>query len=282
LNAMESIAIVGVGLIGGSFALALRKAGFQGRILGISSPATIQQALDEQVIDDAATLEEAAAEADVLYLAQPISGILRTLDLLAGTIGSSTFVTDAGSTKKQIVTRASEVLQLGRFLGGHPMAGKAVRGVGAADADLFRGRPYIFTPRRPDDLETPAALDFRGWIDRIGARQMVLDPEDHDRIVAFTSHLPQLASSALAATLASEPGSEIALQVCGPGVADMTRLAQSPFEIWQDILATNAPAIDRALELYIDKLQKFRQNLTNQELNSEFVVAAALAQKFRR
>jgi prephenate dehydrogenase len=162
------------------------------------------------------------------------------------------------------------------------MAGKALRGVGAADADLFFGRPYVFTPLHPEDLETPAALDFRAWIERIGAVPIILNPEDHDRIVAFTSHVPQLASTALAATLAAEPGPELSLQVCGPGAVDMTRLAQSSFDLWQDILATNTPAIDRALELYIDKLQKFRQNLTNQYLSDQFDKASALASKFRR
>jgi prephenate dehydrogenase len=279
---MESISIVGVGLIGGSFALALRKAGFQGRILGVSSEATIQQALNQNVIDAGATLEEAAAQTEVLYLAQPISGILKTLDALAGCIRPEMFVTDAGSTKNKIVTRASEVLRKGQFLGGHPMAGKALRGVGAADADLFVGRPYVFTPLHPKDLETPRALSFRAWIERIGAVPIVLNPQDHDRIVAFTSHVPQLASTALAATLAAEPGPELSLQVCGPGAADMTRLAQSSFDLWQDILATNTPAIDRALELYIDKLQKFRQNLTNQYLSDQFDKASALASKFRR
>ena len=235
---MKTIAIVGVGLIGGSFALALRKAGFQGKIIGVSSPATVQKALALGVIDEALPLAEAAAAADLVYLSQPISQILATLDVLE----TDALVTDAGSTKAVICERARK---LKRFVGGHPMAGKESRGVEHADADLFRGRPYVLTAREPQ-LET--------WIERFGARLVILDPVEHDRQVAFVSHLPQLLSTTLAAVLAGKE------QVAGPAAADLTRLALSPYDIWRDIFATNAEPIDAALGAFIARLEEVRSN----------------------
>src|SRR5438270_3074666 len=144
---MNTVAIFGVGLIGGSFALALRKAGFSGRILGVSSPETLRRALDLHVIDEGVAAEAAARSADLIYLAQPILRIIDSLPQLEAAARPGALITDAGSTKKTIVDRASEVISRCQFLGGHPMAGRERRGVEAAEADLFRGRPYVLTPR---------------------------------------------------------------------------------------------------------------------------------------
>jgi prephenate dehydrogenase len=279
---MQTVAIAGVGLIGGSFALALQKAGFSGKILGVSSPATIEAALNGGVIHAGATLEEACAVADLLYLAQPIRVILKTIDSIADIVRPGCLVTDAGSTKREIVTYATRRLTRCQFLGGHPMAGKTSRGVSVADADLFQGRPYVLTPKNKFDLETPPALHLVSWLEKIGAVPVILTPEEHDRTVALTSHLPQLASSALAATLAGELSGDNQLRVSGPGLSDTTRLAQSSIEIWEDILATNTDVIGQALDAYIDKLRFFRQNLTNPSLREQFEVAAELARKCRR
>jgi prephenate dehydrogenase len=279
---MQTVVIAGVGLIGGSFALALQKAGFHGRILGVSSPATIETALAAGVIHAGATLAEGCRVADLLYLAQPIRTILTTIDKIADLVRPECLVTDAGSTKQEIVTLAERTLTRCQFIGGHPMAGKTSRGVAVADAELFRGRPYVLTPTKKIDLETPAALHLVSWLEKVGAVPMVLTPEEHDRTVALTSHLPQLASSALAATLAAKLTGEDQLRVSGPGLSDTTRLAQSSIEIWEDILATNTEPIAQALDAYIDKLRFFRQNLTNPQMREEFEIAAALASKCRR
>jgi prephenate dehydrogenase len=226
-------------------------------------------------------VQEAAEQADLLYLAQPIRTILKTITSIADIVRPGCLVTDAGSTKGEIVSHAVQKLTRCQFLGGHPLAGKTSRGVLSADADLFDGRPYVLTPNNDSDLQHPAALELVSWVRKIGAHPLVLSPEQHDRTVALTSHLPQLASSALAATLAGRLNDE-QLRVSGPGLADTTRLAQSSFEIWEDILMTNSAAIDEALGVYIDKLQIFRQNLTNPYLGKEFEVAAEVARKFRR
>jgi prephenate dehydrogenase len=277
---METVAIVGVGLIGGSFGLALRAAGFQGGIVGVSSERTIAAARERGAVDRGVSLETAAKSADVIYLSQPIRGILSTLELLGGIVLPEALVTDAGSTKVEIVRKATQTLRGCHFLGGHPLAGKETRGVDAADASLFRGRTYIITPSSSAELETERVKTFLSWIEKCGANVTVLSPEEHDKTVAYTSHLPQLASTALAAVLGQLAGER--LHVAGPGAIDMTRLALSAFDVWYDILATNSDAVDHALGVYIDKLTEMRHNLQTQQVSEYFRVAADAAIKLRR
>jgi len=276
---METVAIFGVGLIGGSFALAIRKAGFSGRIMGVSSPATIRRALELGVIDEGLPAQAAAHEADLIYLSQPILQIVDSLAELNAWVRPETLITDAGSTKTVIADRAATTISRCQFLGGHPMAGREKRGVDAAEADLFRGRPYVLTPSSQTDLNTPMARELAGWIERIGARTIVLSPEEHDRIVAFTSHLPQLGATALAAMLADRP--EPKSGVFGPALADSTRLSLSSFDIWGDILATNKDAIREALRSYIATLQEFSQVLESPSMRDHFERGAGFAGRVR-
>jgi prephenate dehydrogenase len=277
---MQTVAIVGVGLIGGSFALALKKAGFTGRVLGVSSAASLQTGMEIGAIDEGVELAEAAARADLIYLSQPIGRIMDTLFRLDAHLRPGALVTDAGSTKSVIVAQAAKSVTRCQFLGGHPMAGKETRGAAAAGADLFEGRTYVLTPREPAELDTPAAQEFRQWVRRIGAKPFVLAPEEHDRIVAYTSHLAQLMSTALGATVA-ERVAEDELTISGPGLQDSTRLALSSYELWRDIVATNAAAIDRALQDAIQKLDYVRQNLKTRGLQEEFERGRKLAGKVR-
>ena len=276
---MKTVAIFGVGLIGGSFALALRRAGFAGRILGVSSLPTLKSALDRNVIDEGAPASEAAQAADLIYLSQPILRILEILPDLNEWVHPKALITDAGSTKSTIVARATSAISRCQFLGGHPMAGREQRGVEAAEAGLFEGRPYVLTPRSPAELETPVARELLDWIGKIGAFPVILGPEEHDRIVAYTSHLPQLASTGLAALLdgREEPQS----RVFGPALVDSTRLALSSFDVWGDILATNRVPIQEALRAYIAKLEAFCQSLDSQTLRSHFEQGAHLAGQVR-
>jgi prephenate dehydrogenase len=276
---MNTVAIFGVGLIGGSFALALRKAGFAGRILGVSSCQTIQRALDLHVIDAGATAPEAAGAADLIYLAQPILRIVEILPDLDRWVRPEALITDAGSTKSTIVARATAAISRCQFLGGHPMAGREQRGVEAAEADLFRGRPYALTPQPESSLDSPVAREFVNWIGRIGAFPVILSPEEHDRVVAYTSHLPQLASTALAALLESR--AEAQSGVFGPALVDSTRLALSSFDIWGDILATNQDAIREALRSYIIKLEEFSEVLDRRPMREQFERAARFAGQMR-
>jgi prephenate dehydrogenase len=276
---MQTVAIFGVGLIGGSFALALRKGGFGGRIIGVSSDQTIRAALDLGVIDEALPAREAASQADLLYLSQPIHKIAECLEELDAWVKPGALITDAGSTKTLIVDRATQKITRAQFLGGHPMAGRERRGVEAAEADLFQGRPYVLTPLTPGDLESPAAREFQEWIPRIGSFPIIMSAEEHDQTVAFTSHLPQLASTALAALLESRFNNQT--RVYGPALVDSTRLALSSFEIWGDILDTNRDAVRLALASYIAKLEEFRGALDTPTLRRGFDAGARFAARLR-
>lgn len=257
---MRTVAIVGVGLIGGSFGLALRKAGYPGSIVGVSSPGTITKAVNCSAIDRGVTLDEAAS-ADLIFLAQPIYAIIETIKAMSPILGRHSLVTDAGSTKQAICAAAAEYLPPGSFLGGHPMAGGEKRGVEAASADLFTGRRWVLT----QDMPNPTARVFRKWIAAFGATEVLLDAQTHDRYVAWASHLPQLASTALASAI--QDAMPQASQVAGPGVMDMTRLAMSSWELWSDILETNASEVASALDGYIEKLKALREDMGGQFAN---------------
>jgi prephenate dehydrogenase len=274
---MQQVAIVGTGLIGASFGLALRVAGFDGSIVGVSSERALADAEACGAIDRGAPLAEAVAKADLVFLSQTIGRILDTVRHLDGLVKPGALVTDAGSTKREIVGLARQSIRCCQFLGGHPMAGKETRGAGAADAELFRGRVWVLTPDERAELETPAVRAFREWLEGIGAHVLVLGAEEHDRVVALTSHLPQLASTALGAMLADTAQ----IQVSGSGLADMTRLALSSYDLWRDILATNSQAVDRALSLYIQELEHIRENLRNRRLEEEFQRGAETAARLR-
>jgi prephenate dehydrogenase len=278
---MNTVAIVGTGLIGGSFGLALREAGFRGAILGVSSEGAIAEAVAAGAIDRGMPLAEAVPQADLVFLSQTIGRILDSLRHLDPLVRPGALVTDAGSTKCEIVDTASQHLSRCQFLGGHPMAGKEKRGAASAGGDLFRGRPWVLTPDEPAELETPAAREFRGWLNRIGARALVMDADEHDRIVSLTSHLPQLASTALAAALEERLGVAGRPVAAGPGLMDATRLALSSYDLWRDILATNPGHIDRALEIYIQELEHIRENLRTRQLQEEFHRAATFAGRLR-
>jgi prephenate dehydrogenase len=279
---MKNVVIVGTGLIGSSFGLALRQAGFDGPITGVSSPRAIADAIAAGAIDRGAPLAEAVAQADLVFLSQTIGRILDTIRHLDPLVRPDAIVTDAGSTKCEIVDLARQNIARCQFLGGHPMAGKEKRGAAEADAGLFRGRTWALTPDSRSELATPAARDFRSWLERIGARIVVLDAEEHDRVVALTSHLPQLASTALAATVAERMGASPRWRMAGPGLEDMTRLALGSYDLWRDILATNTEHIERALAVYIQKLEHMRENLRTRQLQEEFERGAAMAGRLRR
>lgn len=275
---MKIVAIVGTGLIGSSFGLALRDAGFRGEIVGVSSERAVAAALECGAISRAAPLAEAIPDADFVFLSQTIGRILDTIRHIDPLLKRGAFLTDVGSTKCEIVDVARQSITRAQFLGGHPMAGKESRGAESADAGLFRGKTWVLTPDEASELATPAARNFQEWLDRIGARRVVLDADEHDRIVARTSHLPQLASTGLAAVVSATPH----MEVSGSGLVDMTRLALSSYDLWRDILATNSDHIGKALGEYIQELEHLRENLRTRQLQEEFERGAALARRLRK
>lgn len=273
---MKTVAIVGVGLIGGSFALALRKAGFEGEILGVSSEGAIEAGTRIGAISRRATLEEIAGVADFIYLSQPVGGILQTLEFLGPLAPSGCLITDAGSTKAAIVAKAGECIRAAQFIGGHPLAGKEQRGAEFADAGLFNGRPYVLTPTGPAEKME----ELRVWLRRMGAIVFELSPREHDIVVAFTSHLPQLLSTALSNALAEQQNTNFQ-QIFGPGLLDMTRLAMSTPEVWQSILETNQQPVLAALKAFDRSLSELQSAITSRELRLLFDSAAEFAQRLR-
>ncbi len=255
----------------------MRKAGFDGAILGVSSEGALADAVRRGAVDRGARLEEAIPAADLVFLSQTIGRILDTVRHIDGLLRPGALVTDAGSTKCEIVDVARRSIGRGQFLGGHPMAGKETRGAAASDAELFRGKTWVLTPDEAAELETPGAREFRGWLERIGARTVILDADEHDRIVARTSHLPQLASTALGSVLADTAH----VEVSGSGLADMTRLALSSYDLWRDILATNSEHIEKALGVYIQELEHIRENLRTRQLQEEFERGSKAAGRVR-
>jgi prephenate dehydrogenase len=274
---MKTVAIVGVGLIGGSFGLALRRARFTGTILGVSSRKSIETAMQRGAVGRGVSLEEACASADLILLSTPVQRIIEQLPEALRLAKPTALVTDAGSTKRRIVETAEKSKAQAQFLGSHPMAGKEVRGVESADGELFEGRPWILTPRVASELETPAAMTFRGWLLRIGAREVTAAPEEHDRLVAAASHLPQMLSTTLAHALASMPSGEKALDISGPGLESMLRLAGGSWDIWRDIVATNSDEIAEAMRLCEEEMRTARQSLASGDVEEFFRRASEFA-----
>jgi prephenate dehydrogenase len=187
-------------------------------------------------------------------------------------------ITDAGSTKVEIVTAAKEHIQHATFVGGHPMAGKEQRGAEVAEAGLCRGRPYILTPE--DSLPATATAEFRTWLARMGAEVLEMGAQEHDRVVAFTSHLPQLLSTCLAGTLAEE--NKLVAQVYGPGLRDMTRLACSSPDLWESIFSTNREQTAKAVDSFVRKLIELRDALGTDNFVPLFRNGQALACTLRK
>jgi prephenate dehydrogenase len=277
--AIERIAILGTGLIGSSVGLALRAHGFAGSIAGWDpNRDELHTALRREGItvlaDDPLA---AAAEADLIVLAGPVFTILEWIDRLAPVLSEHQLVTDVGSVKGAICVHARDKFNgPGRpgFLPGHPMAGKEVSGAANADAALFNGSVWLFTPCAPPGPGLPSAQtaqDWRGWVARFGARVLDMDPDRHDVLCAWISHLPQFVSTALCALLEDEFAANAdLLPIGGRALREMTRLGASPFSMWRDIAHTNTDAIARSLLALEQRLAHIRENLKTPELREAF------------
>lgn len=273
--AIRQITIVGTGLIGGSLGLALKKGGFRGKIVGCDSKAVLARAKRARAIDvGLADPVEASAGSDVVVLATPVGTIIELIERLSARISPSTLLTDVGSTKGEIVSRAAKAFGKDagrRFVAGHPMAGKENSGIAFADADLFRRAVWFVTPLRGQKLKSGVIGDYLKLIKNTGARIAELDPAEHDQLCAWISHVPQMISTALAATLVEEYGEKAPLlESGGRALREMTRIAASPYSMWRDIAVTNKKQIAEALLKLEQKLAHIRENLDTRGLEREF------------
>ncbi len=269
----KHVCIVGCGLIGGSFALALRRAGFTGRITACGGSRSRELAVERGVAD---AVEESfdrgeVCEADLIYLAAPIGAIIDFLRTKSKLIRPGAVVTDAGSTKAEICRVARASLPAGvTFIGGHPMAGSEHTGVEYARADLFDRATYALMIE--EGIDETEFNRFRSIVESIGAQVLIAEPEAHDAAVALISHLPQLVASALASLLSAERDGEVAdrelaRRLAAAGWRDMTRLAGSAWSVWRDICLTNQPNISNALGSLIAELQSLKDALDARDFN---------------
>jgi len=267
-------AILGTGLMGGSFALALRRHFPQTQIIGWDRADVMREAMARKVIDEGfAALADAVRGADLIYVALPVGVALEHLPEIAQRAAEDALVTDACSTKAVICHAAEKFFRGGaRFLGGHPMSGKAVKGVENADAGIFASAKYVLIGRESEADER--VTHFAALLEKIGARPVWMDADTHDWAVGIVSHLPQLVSVALAQVIRDETDETgLPLSIAGPGLRDSLRLAASPYGIWRDICLTNPDNIARALDRVAQAIDHLRTRLQSKDLKESFDAA---------
>jgi len=272
------VAIVGTGLIGGSFGLALRKHHPSIPIRGWDRPEVLDRALQLGAISEPSkTIPEAIHGADLVYIALPIGATIEFLPLIAGSIAPLALVTDACSTKTAICRAALEAFREGaKFLGGHPIAGKEVSGIENASADLFKGTRYVLVTD-PTRSNEDRVAGFAALVREFGAEPAFYDAETHDWAVGVVSHLPQLVAVALARVVLDETDETgLPTSLAGTGLRDTLRLAGSPYDVWRDICLTNTENVSRALDRVMQALDHLRTRLTSKDLQAEFQAANEL------
>ena len=272
---IRQITIVGTGLIGGSLGLALKARGFRGKIVGCDRLPILERAQKKAAIDHGQTNpNDAVRGSQVVVLATPVGAIIDLIDSLGRSLSPRTLLTDVGSTKTEVVSRARTVFGKTvpkRFLAGHPMAGREQCGVEFADAHLFQGAAWLITPVPGQNVDDGLCGDFLEWVDKIGAKIATLEPQKHDRLCAWISHLPQMVSTALAASLVDEFGEDAPLLPAGGrALREMTRISASPYSMWRDIALTNKNNIQEALLKLEQRLAHIRENLDTRRLAEEF------------
>jgi prephenate dehydrogenase len=285
-HVIQRVTILGTGLIGGSFGLALRKYTTDIHITGWDRPEALREAESRGAIDAAFSgeLGPALENADLVYIALPISATLDLLPEIARLAPARGLITDACSTKLRITEDAVDLFPEDAtrlFLGGHPMAGREQSGVAYADGDLFRNNTYALIGASADQHDARVSAFVR-ILEKIGARTLWLGAQQHDYAVGLASHLPQLAAVALASFLydhLDENGLPITL--AGPGLRDSLRLAGSPYTTWRDIVLTNKEVLSAALDLFARRLDDLRERLASRDLEADFDAANELYKLLR-
>ncbi len=279
---VETLLVVGVGLIGGSFALAARERGLVRKVVGVGRTRANLELAARRGIIDVATLDwaQAGKGAALVLLAVPVNSVVPSAKKLLGCLPEGAVVTDAGSVKGTIVQEMDELLRDSglRFVGAHPIAGTERSGAGAAEADLFVGKRCVITPGATSSPEAIALV--RGLWERVGMEVVEMPARVHDRILALVSHLPHMLAFALieAAGFAhTEVGSPLGF--AGTSFADATRVAASPGEMWRDICLANRDELLKAIDEFIGRLNEIRRNIDEKDaagLEKLFAAARAL------
>ena len=263
----DTVCIVGTGLIGGSFGLAVKERGLAKRVIGVArSVETLRKAVEAGVCDEATDdVVQAASGADFVFLAPPVGQMRALCEQIAPVLRAGAIITDAGSTKADIV-RDCASLFAGRaaFVAGHPMAGSEQTGVDAARGDLFEGAMWLLTPtaRTPDF----AVANLKKLVTALGATPLLLDPDTHDELLAVTSHLPHVTASALVHVfMNAHREHEVAQHLVAGGWRDATRVAAGSPEMWRDICIANKPALLDGLAHLMTEMETFRALLESSD-----------------
>lgn len=265
------IGIVGLGLIGGSIALAARQLWPTGLVVAVDVKDTLEKAMVLHAIDVAADDPVVLADVDLVILAAPVRQNLELLASLPDHLPRPAVVTDTGSTKREIVEAARKLPPNLTFVGGHPLGGAARGGIDHARPDLFVGRPWLFTPGT--DGAAGAVEKLCEFATALGAKPRLLSAPEHDHLLAYISHLPQLVSSALMHLIGDAVGRD-GLALTGRGLQDVTRLASSPAGIWKDVCSSNADELGPALDALIKVLADLRADLSTSETLEEIFQSA--------
>jgi prephenate dehydrogenase len=281
---LKRVTVIGLGLMGGSLALALRRAGVAGHIVGCGRVELQRRALEMGAIDSGCEdAGESVAESDFVFLCTPVETSIQLMAQIAPRLKPGALVSDVGSTKNAFAMAAREIFGASasqRVLPGHPLAGREISGLQHASADLYAGCLWVLTPIEgagEKDL-TPGQRELLAALEAIGARVTFSTPEEHDRTLAYTSHLPQMLSTALALTLEQAFGAgNPALQVHAGGLRTMLRLAESDPAMWEQIADSNSQNIAGALEGLEGELRKLRESLGSAEFRRKFEQAREFA-----
>lgn len=282
-DAPPVLAVVGVGLIGGSFAAALRRKGAVSRVLGVGrNRRSLQEAVELGLIDDVVSVAQAARLADVIMLSVPVGTTQSLLEAMLPELREHTLITDAGSTKMSVVRAARAALgkRIAQFVPGHPIAGAEKTGPSAAMADLYEGRTVVLTPLEENAPQARAKIT-RLW-EACGARVISMAPDTHDRVLASVSHVPHFLSSVFMWQVASAENSDVRLELAGSGFRDFTRIAAGSPEMWRDIFLSNRDAILSELSDVRKALDRAEQALLADDATQlhDFLERAALARRF--
>lgn len=278
------LAVVGTGLMGGSFAAALRRVGQVGRVLGVGRrPAPLQRARELGLIDEIADCAQAAQRADMILLATPVGAMPCILRALLPGLRPGVLITDVGSTKSDVARMARDLLdeRVGQFIPGHPIAGSETTGPEAADAMLYHGRRVVLTPFDDTPGEVLHHL-IRVW-EACGARVQIMDPESHDRALASVSHVPHFLAATYMADVVRSADANTRLALAGTGFRDFTRIAAGSAEVWRDIFLANREAVLNELDSFADMLRVFRAALEDDAdpaTLEALLEQAALARRF--
>jgi prephenate dehydrogenase len=283
-SAFKNITVIGVGLIGGSLALAVKQRYPEVSITGVDKPKVLKRALERHAIDIAEkSVQRAVRSADLIIISTPVPSISRFLPVIADNISPNALVTDTGSVKQEIVRNAHRLFPHGNFIGGHPMTGSEFTGIDAAHPLLFQNAIYILTPTNKTRKKSVQVL--ANFFDSLDTRVLIIDAVSHDSIVAAVSHLPQLAAVALMNTVGKYHAKASAhLALAAGGFRDMTRIASSPFSIWEGILSANKKETGKTLRLFIKQLKKIVAFVDSNpsRLSGEFKVSQKLRSRIPR